>query len=302
MADLLARPAPPSYHHADFGRQHLLAAKGARQVVVCIPARDEEATIASIVSTITGELAEPSGDRTAGGRRPSRAALVDEVLVVDDGSTDGTADAARQAGAVVVGGPGLGKGEAMRLARGRGDIVVYLDGDVVNFGAHFVCGLLGPLLLRPGTVMVKGCYARPTQVATASAGGGRVTELVAKPLLSLLFPELAWLRQPLAGETALLAEVLDHLELAPAYGVEMGLLIDVWRCYGRDAIAEVDLDERVHRNRPLHELAVQARDVMTAALSRSVAGPEMAWPPFRLDLGPGKLPGTSPAAVHRGPP
>ncbi len=101
------------------------------------------------------------------------------------------------------------------------------------------------------------------------AGGGRVTELVAKPLLSLLYPELSWLSQPLAGETAIRAELLDRLELAPAYGVEIGLLIDVWRHYGAGAIAEVELGERRHRNRPLHQLALQARDVMGAALARS---------------------------------
>lgn len=304
MADVLdCAPAPPPSHHTDFGREQLLAAKGARRVVVCIPARDEEATIVSIVSKIRGELAEPAALWNAGRGGGVSRALVDEVLVVDDGSTDSTADAALRAGAVVVAGPGLGKGEAMRLARGRGDIVVYLDGDVVNFGAHFVTGLLGPLLCRPGTVMVKGCYARPTEAATATAGGGRVTELVAKPLLSLLFPELAWLSQPLAGETALRADLLDHLELAPAYGVEMGLLIDVWRCYGKDSIAEVDLDERVHRNRPLHELALQARDVMTAALARS--GHEKRIAPFPSDvlgLGPGQLDGRSRAAAEAGQP
>jgi glucosyl-3-phosphoglycerate synthase len=268
MADLLACTEPTaSYRHADFGLEQLLAAKGSSRVVVCIPALNEEATIASIVSMVRAELGG-SSSREAPGRRRLGAPLVDEILVVNDRSSDGTAAAAARAGAVVIEGAGLGKGEAMRLARGRGDIIVYLDGDVLNFAAHYVTGLLGPMLLRPGTVMVKGCYGRPL-VAIGTAGGGRVTELVAKPLLSLLFPELAWLAQPLAGETALRADLLHHLELAPAYGVEMGLLIDVWRRYGPCAIAEVDLGERIHRNRPLHELASQARDVMTAALSRS---------------------------------
>lgn len=157
------------------------------------------------------------------------------------------------------------------------------------------------MLLRPETVMVKGCYARPLSAAAATAGGGRVTELVAKPLLALLFPALAWISQPLAGETALRADLLDHLELAPAYGVEMGLLIDVWRHYGQGAIAEVDLDERVHRNRPLHELASQARDVMTAALSRCGIGNGVA--PVAadvLDLEADQLAGTLPAPGNPG--
>jgi len=250
-------PSVETHHHGDFSLTELVAAKGTERVTVCIPARDEARTIGSIVGCIRRSLLETAG-------------LVDEILVVDDGSSDGTGSEARRHGAVVLDGPGLGKGEAMRLAHGRADYLVYLDGDVENFGAHFVTGLLGPLLVgdpneRP--LVVKGCYSRP--LGSEPAGGGRVTELVAKPLISLLFPELASVAQPLAGETALRADVLDSIELAGGYGVEMGLLIDVWRRWGLRALAQVDLGERRHRNRPLAELGPQAREVIGAALARA---------------------------------
>jgi glucosyl-3-phosphoglycerate synthase len=227
------------------------------RVTVCIPARNEEATIGPIVACIQAEFVLGSG-------------LVDEVLVVDDRSSDSTAYEAVRNGATVKNGLGLGKGEAMRLARGRGDVVVFLDGDVENFGPHFVRGLLGPILTDDSLMLVKGSYRRP--LGRDGAGGGRVTELVAKPVISLLFPELVGVSQPLAGETAVRSQVLDKVELASGYGVEMGLLVDVWAVWGPGAIAQVDLGSRRHRNRPLSELSGQARDVMAAALARAPAG------------------------------
>jgi glucosyl-3-phosphoglycerate synthase len=153
------------------------------------------------------------------------------------------------------------------LCASDGDIVVFLDGDVGNFGAHFVTGLLGPLLAFPGMMLVKACYRRP--FGDSSTGGGRVTELVARPLMSLLFPELSGVVQPLAGEVAVRREALSHVALADGYGVELGMLIDVSRRFGVASIAQVDLDVRAHRNRPLHELAPQARDVLEIALRRA---------------------------------
>ncbi|MCU1494789.1 MAG: hypothetical protein JWO62_2553, partial [Acidimicrobiaceae bacterium] len=162
----------------------------------------------------------------------------------------------------------LGKGDAMRagLAATTGDLVVFLDADVTNFRPHFVSGLLGPLLTRPETVLVKGCYAR--SLHGSPTGGGRVTELVARPALSLLFPELAGVAQPLAGETAVRRAVLDDLQLTAGYGVEMALLLDVAERYGAAALAQVDLGTRSHRNRTLADLAPQAREVLAAALAR----------------------------------
>ena len=205
------------------------------------------------------------------------AGLVDELLVVDDRSEDATAVVAFAAGARVVSvlraegsaESALGKGEAMRrgLAASSGDVVVFLDADVENFGMHFVTGLLGPVLASPGTMLVKACYRRP--LGGSSTGGGRVTELVARPIVSLLFPELAGVIQPLAGEVAVRREALEHVELADGYGVELGMLIDISRRYGVGSIAQVDLEVRAHRNRPLHELAPQARDVLDVALRRA---------------------------------
>lgn len=253
-----------SYHHGDFPIGELRAMKEDRRVSVCIPARDEEATVGPIVEMVRRELVEGVG-------------LVDDLLVVDDRSTDATARVAVAAGARVVPVPHVapvsssaaGKGEAMRLglAASTGNIVVFLDGDVENFGTHFVTGLLGPLLRCPETMLVKACYRRP--LGDCPTGGGRVTELVARPVLSLLFPELSAVVQPLAGEVAVRREALDHIELADGYGVEMGMLIDISRRYGLDSIAQVDLDVRTHRNRPLHELAPQARDVLDVALCRA---------------------------------
>jgi len=168
-----------------------VAAKGNARILVCIPARDEVRTIGAIVSCVRRHLLEAAG-------------LVDEILVVDDGSRDGTGGEALRHGVAVVGGPGLGKGEAMAATKGRGDYVVYLDEDVENFAAHYVTGLLGPLLGGSGLLMVKGSYTRP--LGGHPTGGGRVTELVAKPLISLLFPDLCGVDQPLAGETALRSE------------------------------------------------------------------------------------------------
>ena len=252
-----------SYHHADFPVGELRTLKKEVQISVCIPARNEEATIGAIVETVRRDLVEGAG-------------LVDDLLVVDDRSHDATAVVAFAAGARVVSvptsepstEPGVGKGEAMRrgLAASNGDIVVFLDGDVENFGMHFVTGLLGPILAFPHIVLVKACYRRP--FGECPTGGGRVTELVARPLVLLLFPELSGVVQPLAGEVAVRRRALEQIELADGYGVELGMLIDLSRRYGAGSIAQVDLDVRAHRNRPLHELAPQARDVLDVALRR----------------------------------
>jgi glucosyl-3-phosphoglycerate synthase len=164
---------------------------------------------------------------------------------------------------------GIGKGGAMRrgLDETTGDIVVYLDADVRNFEQRFVSGLVGPLLVDAEIDLVKGFYMRPT--ADGPEGGGRVTELVAKPLLRLLFPELADLRQPLAGEIAGRRELFEKLEFAEGYAVDLALLLDAVGVIGVHAMAQVDLGARVHRNRPLSQLALQAEEIIAMALDRA---------------------------------
>jgi glucosyl-3-phosphoglycerate synthase len=240
------------------GTPGLAAAKAAAglRVSVCIPARNEAATVGRVVATVAGALDGP---------RP----LVDELIVVDDGSADATGALAGALGARVVrrdGPPGKGAAlaEAVRVA--TGEIVVFLDADVRNFDLHFVPALVEPLLIDEGLVLVKGTYRRP---AVGGEGGGRVTELLARPLLRRLFPELAFLRQPLAGEVAVRRAALEGLVLEPGYGVEIGMLLDVAGRYGAAAVAQADLGERIHRNRPLADLAGQADEVLAAVLSRT---------------------------------
>jgi glucosyl-3-phosphoglycerate synthase len=254
---------PLTFHHGDFLTGTLLDAKArsGRTVSVCIPARDEESTVGSVVRAVVQPfLVEHGGN-----------GLVDEVIVLDDGSRDDTAGQAGGAGARVVAGPGGagGKGQAMAAALGAssGDVVVFLDADVANTNPAFVTGLLGPLHTADHVALVKGFYTRPLH--GEPTGGGRVTELMARPVLELLFPELTWVRQPLAGETAAHRWVFEKFGFAAGYGVELGLLIDVAQNLGADRLAQVDLGERIHRNRPLHELRPQAVDVLRAALERA---------------------------------
>ena len=252
---------PRTFDHEEFDAARLVEAKAGRTVTVCIPARNEAATIGPIVQSIVATLTADGGG----------SPLVDEVVVVDDGSSDGTGDIAIRAGARVIGGQtsGGGKGQAMGVALREtdSDLLAFIDGDVTNFGPHFVTGLLGPLLTDGGTTLVKGFYDRPLN--GTDDGGGRVTELMARPVIDVLFPSLAVIRQPLAGETAGPRWVFEKFTLADGYAVELALLIDVASHLGVETIAQVDLGVRVHRNRPLSELRPQATDILAAALARS---------------------------------
>lgn len=231
-----------------------------RLVTVCLPALNEEATVGRIVRTIGRDLVD--------------SGVVDEILVVDDGSTDRTAEASRLAGARVVAADGsepgaaAGKGAAMRtgLAASAGDVIVYCDADVRNFGAHFVTRLLEPLN-DPAVAFVKAYYDRPLH--DDPHGGGRVTELVAKPLISLLFPHLAFVRQPLAGECAGRRDALESVEFAGGYAVDLALVIDLAQRDGVESIAQVDLGVRVHRNRNLDQLSEQSRSIIAMVLDRA---------------------------------
>jgi len=254
-----------SFHHAEFPPDRLREEREAT-ISVCVPAREEAATIASVVAPLVA-LRE--------------AGVVDQVVVVDDESRDGTGAIAASLGAEVHRptqllaqyGPVLGKGDAMwrALSVCSGELVCFVDADSQNFGAHFACGLLGPLVCEPGVHFVKGFYRRPFDNGGGDVqptGGGRVSELTARPLLRAFFPELATVRQPLAGEIAAPRELLERIAFCTGYGVDMGLLLDVHAEAGPDALAQVDLDVRQNRHQPLEDLAPMASAVLSAVTSR----------------------------------
>jgi glucosyl-3-phosphoglycerate synthase len=251
----------------DWPPDRLLQAKGQTTVSVVMPARDEEATVGTIATAIRSALIHA-------------VPLVDEIIVVDSRSADGTAAAARAAGAFVVSQdditrglpPMHGKGDAMwaGLAVASGDVVAFIDADVAPFDPRFVTGLLGPLLTDPAISFVKGFYHRPLTSAGYSEpdGGGRVTELLARPLVNLFWPDLAGFVQPLAGEAAGRREVLDRVPFVSGYGVELAMLVDLLDLAGLDALAQVDLGERTHRNQSNEALGQMATQILLTAWSR----------------------------------
>jgi glucosyl-3-phosphoglycerate synthase len=252
-------------------------ARHGRTVSVCLPARDEEATVGRVVATVRRSLVE-------------QLPLVDEIVVMDDGSTDATSDAARAEGARVFSvadllpelPAGSGKGNAMwkSLYVCHGDIMCWVDADIRNFRADFVTRLLAPLLNDPGVGMVKGFYRRPLN--GDPTGGGRVTELMARPVLSYLFPLLTRFVQPLAGEYAARRSILETVPFVEGWGVEIGLLLDVVHRFGIQSVTQVDLGVRAHRNRPLDQLGPQALAILATALRR--AGLDACDPPFAAEL------------------
>lgn len=290
---------PRSYPARHFDAATLAARKSGTTVSVCIPARNEEATVGSVVTSIRGALVDD-------------LALVDEVVVVDDHSTDATAERAGDAGARVVDassvlvdhGHGHGKGEAMwkSLHQSSGDVVVWVDADIVDFNPSFVVDLLGPLLTDPEVAFVKGHYHRPE---SDGVGGGRVTELLARPLLSQFFPDLAEVAQPLSGEYAGRRPLLESLPFTVGYGVDVALLIDAARTVGIERIAQVDLGVRHHRNRSLDELGPMALAVSQVILDRAGVrppGPAVLRRPGRepLVLSPDERPPLRDLALHDG--
>lgn len=259
--------ADRSWNRPSWTLAELEAAKAGRTISVVLPALNEEDTIESVVDSIS----------------PLVDGLVDELIVLDSGSTDDTEIRAVAAGARVVSREQAlpevpvrpGKGEALwrSLAATSGDIVVFVDSDLISPHPMFVPWLVAPLLTGDGIHLVKSFYRRPLQVgdvggAAGTTGGGRVTELVARPLLAALRPELGCILQPLGGEYAATRELLTSVPFAPGYGVEIGLLLDTFDKLGLEAIAQVNLGVRAHRNRPLAELGAMSRQVIATMLSR----------------------------------
>ncbi|MFF2957855.1 glucosyl-3-phosphoglycerate synthase [Streptomyces sp. NPDC057963] len=258
-----------SWSVADRPLDRLLAAKepGRGSVSVVLPALNEEATVGAIVATIRRELME-------------KVQLVDELVVIDSGSTDATAKVAREAGARVVHRDDIlpripavpGKGEVLwrSLLVTGGDIVCFVDADLRDFSADFVSGIVGPLLTDPDVRFVKAMYDRP--LGDTAGQGGRVTELVARPLLNMHWPQLAGFVQPLGGEYAVRRSLLEQLPFPVGYGVELGLLVDALHTVGLDALAQVDVGVRKHRHQDGQALGRMAAAIYRTAQLRLSRG------------------------------
>ncbi|MFD7321924.1 glucosyl-3-phosphoglycerate synthase [Streptomyces sp. NPDC059875] len=266
-----------SWSVADRPLEQLLAAKRGTTVSVVLPALDEEATVGDIVSVIRRELMSEA------------VPLVDELVVIDSGSTDRTAEVAAAAGARVVARDEIlpripavpGKGEVLwrSLMVTDGDIVCFVDADLRDFSADFVTGIVGPLLTEPDVDFVKAMYDRPlgTEFDGLASGktpgqGGRVTELVARPLLNLHWPQLAGFVQPLGGEYAARRSLLERLPFPVGYGVELGLLVDALHTVGLDALAQVDVGVRKHRHQDGQALGRMAAAIYRTAQLRLSRG------------------------------
>jgi glucosyl-3-phosphoglycerate synthase len=232
-------------------------------ISLALPALNEAITVGTVIQTLKGELMD-------------KAPLLDEIVLLDSNSTDETRAIAADLGVPVYihqevlpqFGSRSGKGEALwkSLYVTRGDIVLWIDTDIVNIHPRFIYGLIGPLLMNPKIEFVKAFYRRPIRVGerVLAGGGGRVTELTARPLINLFFPELSGLIQPLSGEYGGRRSLLERLPFFSGYGVEIGLLIDVLKRSGLDSIAQVDLQERVHHNQPLEALSKMSFAIIQA--------------------------------------
>ncbi|HEX9617127.1 MAG TPA: glucosyl-3-phosphoglycerate synthase [Anaerolineales bacterium] len=248
---------------------HLLALKQSQELTVSIalPALNEEATVGKVIQTLKSELME-------------KVPLVDELVLVDSDSSDRTREIAESLGVPVVihqktlplYGARPGKGEALWKSQyvTCGDILLWIDTDIVNIHPRFIYGLLGPLLINPRIEFVKGFYRRPIKVGDKiqAGGGGRVTELTARPLLNLFYPELSGIIQPLSGEYGGRRSALEQMPFFSGYGVEIGLLIDIFERFGLSAIAQVDLEERIHHNQPLESLSKMSFAIIQAIIQR----------------------------------
>ena len=262
--------AENTFHAGEFGNlRELVAAKRAQGLTVslALPALNEEETIGPIIAAVKHALME-------------REPLLDEIVVVDSGSSDRTREIVAELGVPLfihqellpAHGARHGKGEALwkSLHVTSGDIVAWIDTDIINFHPRFVYGIIGPLIANPHIQLVKGFYRRPLRVGDKiqASGGGRVTELMARPLINLFYPELSGVLQPLSGEYAGRRTALEQAVFFSGYGVETGLLIDVFDRYGLAAIAQVDLLERIHKNQSLEALSKMAYVILQVIVQK----------------------------------
>ncbi len=262
--------AERTFHHSKFWDVKWLVEEKQRQnlsISLCLPTLNEEKTIGQEIVILKAELAD-------------RYPLLDEIAVIDSGSTDDTCDIAASFGADVYvasehlteHGNHRGKGE--NLWKGlyllRGDIIVYVDADIANIHPRFVYGLVGPLIQNPEVHYVKALYDRPIAYSgeLRPTGGGRVTEILIRPLFSLFYPELAAILQPLSGEYAGRRSILEQIPFPVGYGVETAMLIDIYQRLGLDGFAQTDLDRRVHRNQETIALGRMAFGVLRTFMSR----------------------------------
>lgn len=259
-----------TFHHSDFwDLQNLIKEKEKQDLTVslCIPTLNEEKTIGKEVVIFKSELM-------------NRYPLLDEIAIIDSGSTDKTLEVASAFGADVYlsseilknMGEKKGKGENLWKAiyQLKGDIIVYIDADIKNIHPRFVYGLIAPLIYRPQIKYVKAFYDRPfaSSHGIRPSGGGRVTEILIRPLFSLFFPELTAIIQPLSGEYAVRREILEKIPFPIGYGVETSHLIDIYHQCGMEAFGQTDLDKRVHRNQSTHDLGRMAFGILQTFLSR----------------------------------
>lgn len=263
-----------TFHYKDFSDLSRLVAlkeqKGVK-ISLCLPTLNEEKTIAKEIVIFKSELM-------------SRHPLLDEIVVIDSGSTDNTLEIASAYGADVYQAsdilphlePYRGKGENLwkALYITRGDIIIYLDADIKNIHHRFAYGLLGPLLTYDHIKYTKAFYDRPITMADQTVrptGGGRVTELVIRPLFSLFFPELTQILQPLSGEYAGYREVFEQIPFPIGYGVETSIILDIYQKWGLEIFAQVDLERRIHRNQDTKALGKMAFSIIKTFINRKVS-------------------------------
>ena len=262
-----------TFHYSEFNDLGRLVEEKRRKnlkISLCLPTLNEEKTIAKEILIVKSELM-------------TRYPLLDEIVVIDSESTDKTREIARSFGADVYKAteilPDLesfkGKGENLwkALYVTKGDIIVYIDADIKNIHHRFVYGLLGPLILFDNIKYVKAFYDRPIAMGKSKirpTGGGRVTELVVRPLFSLFFPELTQILQPLSGEYAGFREIYEAIPFPIGYGVETSMILDIYEKWGLDVIAQVDLDRRIHRNQDTRALGKMAFVILMTFINRKI--------------------------------